>query len=78
MENSRNRNIVLWIILSFVTCGIASLVWMVKLNNDYRELAGEELQSGFILILSCNMWYLWICMGLPARKTFTGNQWHRQ
>lgn len=53
MENSRNRNIVLWIILSFATCGIASLVWMVKLNNDYRELAGEELQSGFILILLC-------------------------
>lgn len=53
MENSRNRNIVLWIILSFLTCGIASLVWMVKLNNDYRELAGEEPQSGFVLILLC-------------------------
>lgn len=53
MENSRNRNIVLWIILSFVTCGIAALVWMVKLNNDYRELAGEEPQNGFVFVLLC-------------------------
>lgn len=53
MENSRSRNIVVWILLSIITCGIASFVWMAYLNNDYRELAGEETQNGFLFVLLC-------------------------
>lgn len=50
MENSKSRNIVVWILLSIVTCGIASFVWIANLNNDYRELAGVLPLLGVVLI----------------------------
>lgn len=78
MENSRNRNIVLWIILSLVTCGIAAFVWMVKLNNDYRELAGEEPQNGFVFILLCFVTcgiytFVWAYQQGKRLQTINGN-----
>ena len=36
------RNVALCIIFSVITCGIYSLYWLVVLNNDINELAGER------------------------------------
>lgn len=47
-----NRNIVLCIVLTIVTCGIYGLYWMVCLNNEINQLAGEtEATSGGMVIL---------------------------
>lgn len=35
------RSIAVAVILSIVTCGIYSIYWMIKLNDEVNELAGE-------------------------------------
>lgn len=48
------RNLALYIVLSIVTCGIFSLIWLVMLVDDIRELANEKdgMSGGTVLILS--------------------------
>ena len=36
------RNLVLAIVFSFLTCGIYSIYWMIKLNDEVNQLAGER------------------------------------
>lgn len=47
----KERNIVLAIILSIITCGLYSLYWMVKLNDELLELSNENGNSGVTVIL---------------------------
>ncbi|MCR5788721.1 MAG: DUF4234 domain-containing protein [Lachnospiraceae bacterium] len=46
-----NRNIAVCIILSMVTCGIYSIYWFVKLNDEINSLSGQEGKSGVMVIL---------------------------
>ena len=48
------RNLALYIVLSIVTCGIFSLIWLVMLVDDIRELANEKdgMSGGTVLVLS--------------------------
>lgn len=46
------RNIVVAIILSFVTCGIFQIYWMIKLNDEVNILSNEsDAPSGIIVFL---------------------------
>ena len=60
-----NRNIVLCIVLTIVTCGIYGIYWMICLNNEINQLAGEpEATSGgmvFLLtIVTCGIYgFFW-------------------
>lgn len=46
------RNIVVAIILSFITCGIYQIYWMVKMNDEVNILASEpEAPSGIVVFL---------------------------
>ena len=43
------KNIVLNVILTLVTCGIFGIVWFIQLTDDTKELSGDEtMQSGAI------------------------------
>ncbi|MBO4636123.1 MAG: DUF4234 domain-containing protein [Clostridiales bacterium] len=64
------RNIVVAIILTFVTCGIYGLYWIVKLNNEINQLSGhpEDTSGGMVLLLTivtCGIygWYWNFKMG---------------
>lgn len=47
-----NRNIVLCVVFSIITCGIYALYWMVKMNSEISDMAGEENKtSGALLIV---------------------------
>lgn len=50
----KKREIVLCIILSLVTCGIYSLVWLAFMANDLKELANEpdKMGGGMVVLLS--------------------------
>lgn len=50
----KNRNIVLCIILSFVTCGLYMYYWIVCLTNDTNQIAGEpeDTSGGMALLLT--------------------------
>ena len=48
-----NRNIALCIIFSIITCGIYSLYWWIKVNDESLEILGEGGTSGLgVVILS--------------------------
>lgn len=48
------RDLVLWIILSIVTCGICHFVWMAMINDDTSKLTmrNERLSGGIVVLLS--------------------------
>lgn len=52
--NIAPRSIVLALILSFVTCGIYNIYWMIKINDEINELAGEPgaTSGGMVFLFS--------------------------
>lgn len=52
--NITKRNIAVSIILSFITCGIYGIYWMIKLNDEINELVGDTqaTSGGVVYILS--------------------------
>lgn len=47
----QNRNIVVCILLSILTCGIYSLVWMYQMTNDVAYLNNDVKFNGASVIL---------------------------
>lgn len=45
------RNIILAIVLSIVTCGIYGIYWQVKINNELLQLSRKEGPGGVAVIL---------------------------
>lgn len=46
-----NRNIVLCVVFSIITCGIYGLYWMIKMNDEINELAGEPGATSGVMVL---------------------------
>ena len=61
----KERNIVVAIILSLVTCGIYAIVWFIMITDEVKEVSGDqEMQSGgmaFLLTLvTCGIYgFFW-------------------
>jgi len=51
MVGIKNRNIVLCILFSILTCGIYAFYWTYVISNDSRLLAGDEPGAGLDIIL---------------------------
>lgn len=49
------RSIPLAIILSIVTCGIYGIYWMIKLNDELNQLAGEPEATTGVLVWLLSM-----------------------
>ena len=47
----QKRNIALYIVLSFVTCGIFGLYWFCTLNDDTNKISGHPEAMGGIVVL---------------------------
>ena len=45
------RNIVIYVILTLVTCGLFGLFWMIVLNDDSLAAAGESGTSGGTVVI---------------------------
>ena len=60
MSEVKERNIVLWVVLSIVTCGICGIVWFIQMNTDIKTITKDEWFSGgknFLLtIVTCGIW----------------------
>lgn len=63
MNTVQQRNIVLCIVLSLITCGIYGLYWFVCLTNDTNTVAGEDGTSGgmalILTIITCGIYGLY-------------------
>lgn len=60
----QNRSIPMCIFLSFITCGIYGLYWLVCLANDINTASGrtQDASGGMVLLLSlitCNIYGLY-------------------
>ena len=76
-----NRNIVVCIILSIVTCGIYGMYWMYKINEEMNAIAGNsDYTSGVVVIIltlvTCGIygWFWWKKMGdIQVKDSGDGN-----
>lgn len=64
MSPIKERNIVVCILLSIITCGIYGIVWFISLTDDMRYVSGDQSLSGgmaFLLTLvTCGIYgYFW-------------------
>jgi hypothetical protein len=61
----QERNVILYIILSIITCGLFSLFWFIVLADDIASLRGKpEPRGAFDLLISlitCGIYYMF-CM----------------
>lgn len=61
----KNRNIVMCIILSIITCGIYGIIWMINMANDLNTVSKEQDTSGGMVfvfsLITCGIYGLfWI------------------
>ena len=75
------RNIVVSIILSIVTCGIYGIIWMIKLNDELNALANKQgaTSGGMVFLLTlvtCGIygffWYYKMGENVEAIKANNG------
>ena len=52
----KQRNIVVCILLSLVTCGIYGIYWMIVLNDETNALSGRQGTSGGLVFLFSLIW----------------------
>ncbi len=71
----QQRNIVIAVILSIVTCGIYGIYWMIKLNDEINQIVGDtQATSGGLVFLftliTCGIygWYWMYKMGEKCDK----------
>lgn len=75
----KGRSIALAIIFTILTCGLYSIYWMIKINDDSLKLAREKGASGVVVflltLLTCGIYgYFWAYkMGACVDK-IKGNQ----
>lgn len=66
----QQRNIVLYVILSLVTCGIWFLVWFFQLGGDIAALRGDDkpspLKDFLLTIVTCGIWGLYCAYQWPV------------
>lgn len=46
------RSVASCIILTFITCGIYSLFWLVNLHNDFAKVNNENANGGMVILLT--------------------------
>lgn len=60
----KQRNIVLAIVLSIVTCGIYGIYWFIKLNDETNALANKSNATSGIMVflfslITCGIYFLY-------------------
>lgn len=76
----KNRNIVVCIILSLITCGIYGLYWFIVMTNDMNTLTPNDtyqtdgVKALIFTLLSCGIygWYWSYKMGLKMDQVKVG------
>jgi len=56
----QKRNVALYVVLSFVTCGIWVFVWYVLLADDIGKIRGDGKPNGpvevLLIFVTCGIW----------------------
>lgn len=75
---AKERNIVVCIILTIVTCGIYSYVWMAQLNDEVREENNDAaaITGGMVVLLSiitCGIYMIYWFYKMGERTKAVGD-----
>lgn len=63
--NPNEKNIILYIFLTIITCGVMGLVWMASINDDINRRVGDNqaMSGGMVVLLTvvtCGIYgYFW-------------------
>ncbi len=72
-----NKNIVMCVILTIVTCGIYGIVWMASINDTATQVAPQEWSMSFLKffllsLVTCGIFtYVWYYKMGKAMSTVT-------
>lgn len=75
----KEKNVVVCLLLSIVTCGIYGIIWFINLTDDVKMASGDDSFSGirdFLLTLvTCGLygWYWAYKMGKAVNNIKTKN-----
>lgn len=71
IERVQKRDILITILLSFITCGIYSIVWFCTLTDDCGKASGDKSITGITSILltfvTCGIYYFYWCYQMGKR-----------
>ena len=75
----QNRNLVMCIVLTFVTCGIYGLYWLVQMAEDANTLTNDHKTSGVMVVvfslITCGIYsYFWY-YNMGKRLNAAGQQY---
>lgn len=48
---AREKNIIICVVLCFVTFGIYPFIWMITINDDVNEICGAADPGGLVVVL---------------------------
>ena len=48
----KDKNILVCILLSFVTCGIYGIIWFINMTDDAAQASGENMSGGMAFLLT--------------------------
>mgnify|MGYP002625582799 CR=1 FL=1 len=62
MRVIQKRDILLWIILSVITCGICNLIWLYNITEDMNAICGDEYNTsgGLVVLLALVGCYIYL------------------
>ena len=77
MRVIQKRDILLWIILSVITCGICNLVWTYNVTEDMNAICddGYNTSGGLVVLLQlicCNLYMIYWAYKMGQRI----DNWH--
>ena len=77
MRIIQKRDILLWIILSIITCGICNLIWTYNVTEDMNAICDDEYTtSGALVVLlqliCCNLYMIYWAYKMGQRI----DRWH--
>lgn len=76
------RDVATAIILSFVTCGIYGLYWVICMNNDVNKVSGEnEPSSGLLLLLTivtCGVYFIYWNYKVGKKMAMAGKRYNKE
>ena len=79
-----NRSIVLWIILSLITCGIANIVWFVYMVNDVNKICDDEKSNDsgatvlLLTLITCGIYGIIYFYQVGSRMERAGKKYNMQ
>ena len=77
-----NRNIVVALVLTFVTCGIYGIFWFISMTDESNSLSDEKYTSGgmafLYTIITCGIYFFYWNYKMGQKMANIGKRYNKQ